>query len=65
MDKLLLVPLIQALSEEIRDFRSPKDGKTRMFYEVVVAPQYTEKGLKVLKGISKTLTILEAMKGEK
>ena len=36
-----------------------------MFYEVVVAPQYTEKGLQVLKGISKTLTILEAKKGEK
>ena len=31
-----------------------------MFYEIVVAPGYTEKGLEVLKGKSKTLRILEA-----
>ena len=31
-----------------------------MFYEIVIAPGYTEKGLEVLKGKSKTLRILEA-----
>lgn len=36
-----------------------------MFYEIVVAPKYTEKGLEVLKGKSKTLRILEAKKNEK
>mgnify|MGYP000246954185 FL=1 len=36
-----------------------------MFYEIVVAPKYTEKGLQVLKGKSKTLRILEARKQEK
>ncbi|CAL5010980.1 unnamed protein product [Urochloa decumbens] len=48
------------LAREIREFRSPTDGETRMFYEIVVAPGYTEKGLEVLKGKSKTLRILEA-----
>jgi phosphoribosylaminoimidazolecarboxamide formyltransferase/IMP cyclohydrolase len=36
-----------------------------MFYEIVVAPGYTEKGLAVLKGKSKTLRILEAKESEK
>ena len=31
-----------------------------MFYEIVVAPKYTEKGLEILKGKSKNLRILEA-----
>lgn len=35
-----------------------------MFYEIVVAPSYTEKGLAVLRGKSKTLRILEAKKNE-
>lgn len=35
-----------------------------MFYEIVVAPKYTEKGLQVLKGKSKTLRILEAKKND-
>jgi phosphoribosylaminoimidazolecarboxamide formyltransferase/IMP cyclohydrolase len=48
------------LAREIREFRSPTDGETRMFYEIVIAPSYTEKGLEVLKGKSKTLRILEA-----
>ncbi|TKW08395.1 hypothetical protein SEVIR_6G025800v4 [Setaria viridis] len=48
------------LAREIREFMSPTDGKTRMFYEIVVAPRYTEKGLEILKGKSKTLRILEA-----
>jgi phosphoribosylaminoimidazolecarboxamide formyltransferase / IMP cyclohydrolase len=33
-----------------------------MFYEIVVAPSYTPKGLETLKGKSKTLRILEAKK---
>ncbi|CAA6663025.1 unnamed protein product [Spirodela intermedia] len=53
------------LAREIREFRSPTDGETRMFYEIVVAPGYTEKGLEVLRGKSKTLRILEAKKVEK
>ncbi|RXH81000.1 hypothetical protein DVH24_004914 [Malus domestica] len=32
-----------ALAKEIREFRSPTDGETRMFYEIVVAPKYTKK----------------------
>ncbi|XP_017634547.1 uncharacterized protein LOC108476753 [Gossypium arboreum] len=54
-----------ALAKEIREFRSPTDGETRMFYEIVVAPKYTEKGLEILRGKSKTLRILEAKKNEK
>ena len=50
----------EALAGEIREFRSPTDGETRMFYEIVVAPGYTPEGLAKLKGKSKTLRILEA-----
>jgi len=50
----------EALAAEIREFRSPTDGETRMFYEIVVAPGYTPEGLAKLKGKSKTLRILEA-----
>ncbi|KAG2582346.1 bifunctional purine biosynthesis protein PurH-like isoform X4 [Panicum virgatum] len=53
------------LAREIREFRSPTDGETRMFYEIVVAPGYTEKGLEVLKGKSKTLRLLEAQRSGK
>ncbi|CAN6576932.1 unnamed protein product [Malus baccata var. baccata] len=35
----------EALAKEIREFRSPTDGETRMFYEIVVAPKYTKKVL--------------------
>lgn len=48
------------LATEIREFRSPTDDQTRMFYEIVIAPGYTAKGLEILKGKSKTLRILEA-----
>lgn len=48
------------LAREIREFRSPTDNETRMFYEIVIAPGYTPEGLEVLKGKSKTLRILEA-----
>lgn len=43
------------LAREIREFRSPTDGETRMFYEIVIAPGYTPEGLEVLKGKSKTV----------
>ncbi|KAK7322606.1 hypothetical protein VNO77_25994 [Canavalia gladiata] len=58
------VEIDEALAKEIREFRSPTDGETRMFYEIVVAPGYTEKGLEILRGKSKTLRILEAKKNE-
>ena len=45
----------ESLAKEIREFRSPTDNETRMFYEIVIAPSYTEKGLEVLKGKSKTV----------
>ncbi len=50
----------EELAAEIREFRSPTDGETRMFYEIVIAPRYTPEGLAKLKGKSKTLRILEA-----
>ncbi|XP_065855932.1 uncharacterized protein [Euphorbia lathyris] len=58
------VEVDEALAKEIREFRSPTDGETRMFYEIVVAPKYTKKGLEILRGKSKTLRILEAKKNE-
>lgn len=36
-----------------------------MFYEIVVAPKYSKKGLEILRGKSKTLRILEATKNSK
>jgi phosphoribosylaminoimidazolecarboxamide formyltransferase/IMP cyclohydrolase len=53
-------PVDEALARELREFRNPNDGETRMFYEIVVAPSYTPEGLTVLKGKSKDLRILEA-----
>lgn len=50
----------ETLARELREFRSPNDGETRMFYEIVIAPSYTPDGLKMLKGKSKDLRILEA-----
>ncbi|KAK6927505.1 Bifunctional purine biosynthesis protein PurH-like [Dillenia turbinata] len=59
------VSALKALAKEIREFRSPTDGETRMFYEIVIAPKYTAKGLEILRGKSKTLRILEASKNKK
>lgn len=56
----LVRPVDEALATEIREFRSPTDNETRMFYEIVIAPGYTPEGLQKLKGKSKTLRILEA-----
>lgn len=53
-------PVDEALARELREFRSPTDGETRMFYEIVIAPGYTPDGLATLQGKSKTLRILEA-----
>lgn len=56
------VEVDEKLATEIREFRSPADGESRMFYEIVIAPKYTEAGSKILKGKSKTLRILEAQR---
>lgn len=40
--------------------RSPVDGESRMFYEIVIAPSFTADGLETLKGKSKNLRILQA-----
>ncbi|GIL66614.1 hypothetical protein Vafri_20102 [Volvox africanus] len=53
-------PVDADLAREIREFRSPQDNETKMFYEIVIAPGYTAEGLEVLKGKSKNLRILEA-----
>jgi len=50
----------EAMAKELREFRSPTDDETRMFYEIVIAPSYTPEGLATLKGKSKNLRILEA-----
>ncbi|KAL0348192.1 UNVERIFIED_CONTAM: Bifunctional purine biosynthesis protein PurH [Sesamum angustifolium] len=59
------VEVDEDLAKDIREFRSPTDGETRMFYEIVVAPKYSKKGLEVLLGKSKTLRILEASKNNR
>ncbi|GFR42966.1 hypothetical protein Agub_g3964 [Astrephomene gubernaculifera] len=53
-------PVDAELAREIREFRSPQDNETKMFYEIVIAPGYTPEGLEILKGKSKNLRILEA-----
>lgn len=59
------VEVDEALAKELREYRSPTDGETRMFYEIVVAPSYTEQGLEILRGKSKNLRILETKKNKK
>lgn len=59
------VEVDEGLANDIREFRSPTDGETKMFYEIVVAPKYTDRGLEVLRGKSKNLRILEALKNNK
>ena len=63
--QISLMLYLKDLAKEIREFRSPTDGETRMFYEIVVAPKFSKKGLEILRGKSKTLRILEANKNEK
>jgi phosphoribosylaminoimidazolecarboxamide formyltransferase/IMP cyclohydrolase len=53
------VEVDERLAMEIREFRSLGEARPA-FYELVVAPSYTEKGLALLKGKSKALRILKA-----
>ncbi|MDP2327473.1 MAG: bifunctional phosphoribosylaminoimidazolecarboxamide formyltransferase/IMP cyclohydrolase [Dehalococcoidia bacterium] len=53
-----------ALAEALREVRSPSDGDTRMFYEIVIAPGYEPDALDHLKKKSKDLRILEAPIGD-
>ena len=57
-DEATIATLNEALAREIREFRSPTDDETRMFYEIVIAPGYTPEGLKTLQGKSKTVSIV-------
>lgn len=50
-------------AEALRDVRSP-DGGGRMFYEIVIAPDYDEDALEHLKKKSKDLRILSAPLGD-
>ena len=52
-----------AFAEALREVRSPSDGDTRMFYEIVVAPGYEPDALEHLKKKSKDLRILTAPLG--
>lgn len=54
-------PVDERLARAIREFRSPVDGQTRMFYEIVIAPGFTDEGLAILRGKSRELRILEAV----
>ncbi|MEX2372564.1 MAG: bifunctional phosphoribosylaminoimidazolecarboxamide formyltransferase/IMP cyclohydrolase, partial [Dehalococcoidia bacterium] len=47
----------------LRDVRSPSDGETRMFFEIVIAPGYEPEALAHLKKKSKDLRILTAPMG--
>lgn len=53
-----------AFAEALREVRSPSDGETRMFYEIVIAPGYEPDALEHLKKKSKDLRILTAPIGE-
>jgi phosphoribosylaminoimidazolecarboxamide formyltransferase/IMP cyclohydrolase len=53
-----------ALATALREVRSPSDGETRMFFEIVVAPGYEPEALEHLKKKSKDLRILTAPLGE-
>lgn len=33
----------ETLAECIREYRSPTDGETKMFFEIVIAPSFTPK----------------------
>ncbi|MEX2375407.1 MAG: bifunctional phosphoribosylaminoimidazolecarboxamide formyltransferase/IMP cyclohydrolase, partial [Dehalococcoidia bacterium] len=53
-----------AFAEALREVRSPSDGETRMFYEIVIAPGYEPDALEHLKKKSRDLRILTAPMGE-
>ncbi|MSQ31357.1 MAG: bifunctional phosphoribosylaminoimidazolecarboxamide formyltransferase/IMP cyclohydrolase [Dehalococcoidia bacterium] len=49
-----------AFASALREVRSPSDGATRMFYEIVIAPGYEPEALEHLKKKSADLRILTA-----
>ncbi len=53
-----------ALASALRGVRSPADGETRMFYEIVIAPGYEPEALEHLQKKSKDLRILSAPIGD-
>ena len=52
-----------AFADALREVRSPSDGSTRMFYEIVIAPGYEPDALEHLKKKSADLRILTAPMG--
>ncbi len=52
-----------AFADALREVRSPSDGSTRMFYEIVIAPGYDADALEHLKKKSADLRILTAPLG--
>lgn len=42
-------PIDADLAREIREFRSPVDGESRLFYEIIICPGFTGEGFEVLK----------------
>ncbi len=53
-----------AFADALRQIRSPSDGSTRMFYEIVIAPGYEPDALEHLKKKSADLRILTAPLGD-
>jgi phosphoribosylaminoimidazolecarboxamide formyltransferase / IMP cyclohydrolase len=52
-------PIDAELATAIREIRNPVSGM-RQLYDVMMAPDYTEEGLRILRGKSKTLRLLRA-----
>jgi phosphoribosylaminoimidazolecarboxamide formyltransferase/IMP cyclohydrolase len=52
-------PIDERLATAIREVRNPLSG-LRQRYDVLIAPEYTEEGLRILRGKSKDLRILKA-----
>jgi phosphoribosylaminoimidazolecarboxamide formyltransferase/IMP cyclohydrolase len=53
-------PVDAGLATAIREVRNPLSGM-RQLYDVMIAPEYTEDGLAILKGKSKDLRLLRAL----
>jgi phosphoribosylaminoimidazolecarboxamide formyltransferase/IMP cyclohydrolase len=53
-----------AFADALREVRSPSDGETRMFYEIVIAPGYEPDALEHLTKKSRDLRILTAPMGD-
>ncbi len=52
-------PIDERLATAIREVRNPLSG-LRQRYDVIIAPEYSERGLEVLRGKSKDLRLLRA-----